>query len=210
MIIIIRYRLWKVAQVPLNCWLKCSTDKQVKSWELIGNLNWLIALQERTRRGLVLLRCTNGELNLWFVRVQRINELYWMKDEIKAQKHTKPLLLNVVVAVQNTNDTYINLIQKLCRLLWASAHLSCLSESGLTSQFRYFLQVMGIMSLGWWENAPSRLLPARSKAWICDGISMGKLHIYDSIINAERDTQVMEQHMLPSKQYPQGHPCFFL
>ena len=61
-------------------------------------------------------------------------------------------------------------------------------------------------------KGPSRLLSAQSsKASICDGArGMGNLHICEGTINAERNIQVSEQHMLPSRQRLfQGHPCLF-
>ena len=66
-------------------------------------------------------------------------------------------------------------------------------------------------------NRPSRLLSAQSsKANICDGMGvvsargMGNLHICEGDVNAERYIQVLEQHMLPSKQRLfQGRHGFF-
>ena len=47
--------------------------------------------------------------------------------------------------------------------------------------------------------------------WVCvSAHGMGNLHICEGTINAERYIQVVEQHMLPSKQRLfHGRPCLF-
>lgn len=47
--------------------------------------------------------------------------------------------------------------------------------------------------------------------WVCvSAHDMGNLQICDGTVNAERYIQVLEQHMLPSKQRLfQGRPCLF-
>ena len=53
--------------------------------------------------------------------------------------------------------------------------------------------------------------PASVMVWGCVSASgMGNLHICEGTINAERYIQVLEQHMLPSKQRLfHGRPCLF-
>uniref|UniRef100_A0AAR2KV54 Tc1-like transposase DDE domain-containing protein n=1 Tax=Pygocentrus nattereri TaxID=42514 RepID=A0AAR2KV54_PYGNA len=53
--------------------------------------------------------------------------------------------------------------------------------------------------------------PASLMVWGCvSAHDMGNLHICEGTINAERYIQVLEQHMLPSKQRLfQGRPCLF-
>uniref|UniRef100_A0AAR2IMB0 Tc1-like transposase DDE domain-containing protein n=1 Tax=Pygocentrus nattereri TaxID=42514 RepID=A0AAR2IMB0_PYGNA len=70
-----------------------------------------------------------------------------------------------------------------------------------------------ISNLFWksWTLCPPVQKPASLMVWGCvSAHGMGNLHICEGTINAERYIQVLEQHMLPSKQRLfQGCPCLF-
>ena len=119
---------------------------------------------------------------------------------------------------------FLNNTQKRRRLGWARAHLRWTDakwKSVLWSDESTFQIVFG--------NCGRRVLrtkeeknhldcyrckgqnPSSVMVWGCiSAQGMGNLHICEGTINAERYIQVLEQHMLPSKQRLfHGRPCLF-
>ena len=151
-----------------------------------------------------------------------------------AQEHfRKPLSVNTVrryICKCNLKLYYakqkpfINNTQKRRRLLWARAHLRWTDakwESVLWSDESTFQIVFGkcgrrVLRTKEEKDHPDCYgrkvqKPASVMVWGCVSASgMGNLQICEGTINAERYIQVLEQHMLPSKQCLfHGRPCLF-
>ena len=81
--------------------------------------------------------------------------------------------------------------------------------------FKLFVEVMDVMSSGPKRKRTIQIvISTKFKSqhlWGCvSAHGMGNSHICEGTINAERYIQVLEQHMLPSKQRLfQGRPCLF-
>ena len=150
-----------------------------------------------------------------------------------AQEHfRKPLSVNTVRRyIRKCNlklyyakqKPFIN-TQKRRRLLWARAHLRWTDakwKSVLWSDESTFQIVFGkcgrrVLRTKEEKDHPDCYgrkvqKPASVMVWGCVSASgMGNLHICEGTINAERYIQVLEQHMLPSKQRLfHGRPCLF-
>ena len=151
-----------------------------------------------------------------------------------AQEHfRKPLSVNTVLRyIRKCNlklyyakqKPFINNTQKRRRLLWARAHLRWTDakwKSVLWSDESTFQIVFGkcgrrVLRTKEEKDHPDCYgrkvqKPASVMVWGCVSASgMGNLHICEGTINAERYIQVLEQHMLPSKQRLfHGRPCLF-
>ena len=151
-----------------------------------------------------------------------------------AQEHfRKPLSVNTVRRyIRKCNlklyyakqKPFINNTQKRRRLLWARAHLRWTDakwKSVLWSDESTFQIVFGkcgrrVLRTKEEKDHPDCYgrkvqKPASVMVWGCVSASgMGNLHICEGTINAERYIQVLEQHMLPSKQRLfHGRPCLF-
>ena len=115
---------------------------------------------------------------------------------------------------------YINSIQKCCWPLWPRAHLRWTEakwKSALWSDKSTFQIVFGnhnrVLRAKEEKDHPHCYQckvqkPASVMVWGCvSAHGTGNLHICEGTIKAERYTQVLEQHMLPSKQCLfQGRP----
>ena len=151
-----------------------------------------------------------------------------------AQEHfRKPLSVNTVCRyIRKCNlklyyakqKPFINNTQKRRQLLWARAHLRWTDakwKSVLWSDESTFQIVFGkcgrrVLRTKEEKDHPDCYgrkvqKPASVMVWGCVSASgMGNLHICEGTINAERYIQVLEQHMLPSKQRLfHGRPCLF-
>ena len=151
-----------------------------------------------------------------------------------AQEHfRKPLSVNTVRRyIRKCNlklyyakqKPFINNTQKRRRLLWAWANLRWTDakwKSVLWSDESTFQIVFGkcgrrVLRTKEEKDHPDCYgrkvqKPASVMVWGCVSASgMGNLHICEGTINAERYIQVLEQHMLPSKQRLfHGRPCLF-
>ena len=119
---------------------------------------------------------------------------------------------------------YVNTIQKRRRLLWAKAHLKWTEAKWKTvlwsdeSKFEIVFGNHGRRVLRTKDERDhpacyqrSVQKPASLMVWGCiSAYGMGSLHIWKGTINAERYIEVLEQHMLPSRQRLfQGRPCIF-
>ncbi len=119
---------------------------------------------------------------------------------------------------------YLNRIQKRRRFLWAKAHLKWTVAKWKTvlwsdeSKFEVLFGKLGRHVIRTKEDKDnpscyqrSVQKPASLMVWGCmSACGMGSLHIWKGTINAERYTQVLEQHMLPSRRRLfQGRPCIF-
>ena len=129
-----------------------------------------------------------------------------------AQEHfRKPLSVNTVRRyIRKCNlklyyakqKPFINNTQKRRRLLWARAVFGKCGRRVLrTKEEKDHPDCYG----------RKVQKPASVMVWGCVSASgMGNLHICEGTINAERYIQVLEQHMLPSKQRLfHGRPCLF-
>uniref|UniRef100_A0AAR2L1I4 Transposase Tc1-like domain-containing protein n=1 Tax=Pygocentrus nattereri TaxID=42514 RepID=A0AAR2L1I4_PYGNA len=142
-----------------------------------------------------------------------------------AQEHfRKPLSVNTVhrsiykcklKLCHAKRKPYINNTQKRRQLLWARAHLRWTDakwKSVLWSDESTFQIVFGnhghcVLRAKEGKDCPDCYQhkvqkPASLMVWGCvSAHGMGNLHICEGTINAERYIQVLEQHMLPSKQH---------
>ena len=174
--------------------------------------------------------------DLWSLRRHCIKNRHQCVKDITtwAQEHfRKPLSVNTVRRyIRKCNlklyyakqKPFINNTQKRRRLLWARAHLRWTDakwKSVLWSDESTFQIVFGkcgrrVLRTKEEKDHPDCYgrkvqKPASVMVWGCVSASgMGNLHICEGTINAERYIQVLEQHMLPSKQRLfHGRPCLF-
>lgn len=148
-----------------------------------------------------------------------------------AQEHfRKPLSVNTVrryiskcklKLYHAKRKPYINNTQKRHQLFWARGHLRWTDakwKSVLWSDESTFQIVFGnhgrhVLRAKEEKDHPDCYQrkvqpPASVMVWGC--VSAGNLHFCEGTINAEKYIQVLEQHMLPSKQRLfQGCPCLF-
>uniref|UniRef100_A0AAR2J834 Transposase Tc1-like domain-containing protein n=1 Tax=Pygocentrus nattereri TaxID=42514 RepID=A0AAR2J834_PYGNA len=150
-----------------------------------------------------------------------------------AQEHfRKPLSVNTVrrsiykcklKLCHAKRKPHINNTQKRRRLLWAGAHLRWTDakwksvlwsdestfQIGFGNHGRCVLRAKEEKDCLDYQRKVQK--PASLMVWGCvSAHGMGNLHICEGTINAERYIQVLEQHMLPSKQRLfQGHPAYF-
>ncbi len=113
------------------------------------------------------------------------------------------------------------MVQKLCHVLWAKAHLKWTVskwKSVLWSDESKFYILVGnhgccVLRAKEEGDLPvcyqrSVQKPASLMVWGAYG--MGSLHVLEGTMNAERYIKVLEQHILPSRRRLfQGRPCVF-
>ncbi len=119
---------------------------------------------------------------------------------------------------------YVNMVQKHCRVLWVKAHLKWTVskwKSVLWSDESKFDILVGnhgrrVLRAKEEEDLPacyqrSVQKPASLMVWGCiSAYGMGRLHVLEGTMNAERYIKVLEQHMLPSRRRLfQGRPSVF-
>ncbi len=109
---------------------------------------------------------------------------------------------------------YLNMIQKRRRFLWAKAHLKWTVPKWEALLFgklgRHVIRTKEDKdNPSCYQRSVQK--PASLMVWGCmSACGMGSLHIWKGTINAERNIQVLEQHMLPSRRRLfQGRPCIF-
>uniref|UniRef100_A0A9J7XCR1 Paired domain-containing protein n=1 Tax=Cyprinus carpio carpio TaxID=630221 RepID=A0A9J7XCR1_CYPCA len=123
-----------------------------------------------------------------------------------------------------SKKTYLNMIQKRRRFLWAKAHLKWTVAKWKTVlwsdklKFEVLFGKLGrrVMRTKEDKDNPSCYQrsvqkPASLMVWGCmSACGMGSLLIWKDTINAERYIQVLEKHILPSRRCLfQGRPCIF-
>ncbi len=145
----------------------------------------------------------------------------------------KPLLVNTIhhaicrcqlKLYHAKRKPYVNMVQKLCHVLWAKAHLKWTVskwKSVLWSDESKFDILVGnhgrcVLLAKEEGDLPacyqrSVQKPASLMVWGCiSAYDMGSLHVLEGTMNAERYIKVLEQHMLPSRRRLfQGRPCVF-
>ncbi len=106
--------------------------------------------------------------------------------------------------------SYVNMVQKRRRVLWAKAHLKWKWKSVLwsdESKFDILVGNYGCRVLRAKEEGDlpachqlSVQKPASLMVWGCiSAYGMGSLHVLEGTMNAERHIKVLKQHMLPSR-----------
>ncbi len=144
----------------------------------------------------------------------------------------KPLSINTIhraicrcqLKLSCKKKPYENMVQKHCRVLWAKAHLKCIVskwENVLWSDKSKFDILVGNHGrCVLWAKEEGELptcylrsvqKPASLMVWGCiSAYGMDSLHVLECTMNAERYINVLEKHMLPSRQRLfQGRPCVF-
>ncbi len=119
---------------------------------------------------------------------------------------------------------YVNMVQKCCCVLWAKAHLKWTVskwKSVLWSdESKFDILVGNHRHCVLWAKEEGDLpacyqhsvqKPASLMVWGCiSAYGMGRLHVLEGTMNAERYIKVLEQHIFPSRQRLfQGRPCVF-
>lgn len=156
------------------------------------------------------------------------NITMWAQDHFKTTLSATTIRRYIIKCNLNLyyakRKPFINKIQKRRRLLWSRAHLKWRVSkwnSVLWSDESTFQVVMGqqgrrVLRTKEEKDHPDcyqrkAQKPASVMVWGCISANgMGNLHICKGTINAERYIEVLEQHMLPSRQRLfRGRPCIF-
>ncbi len=144
--------------------------------------------------------------------------------ETTVGKHRRAICRCQLKLYHAKRKPYVNMVQKRHHVLWAKAHLKW-----IVSKWKSVLWSDGSKFDILVENHRSRVLrakeegdlpacyqhsvqkPASLMVWGCiSAYGMGSLHVLEGTMNAERYINVLEQHMLPSRQRVfQGRPCVF-